>query len=161
MSPSDLSSRALVRLAAEDVRRLPMLGIACGMAVTATVLVIIESGLFNTIVVATLWLAVGLVLLTVLPGANALTLGPDGFRVRVLGVLGGFVPWRSVERVDSAEGWAGSTVVVRLRPEAEGRTIAGLPLDPTLGFHTLTDSYGRDPDELAHEMERRRVAAHP
>lgn len=161
MSPSDLASRAVVRLAAEDVRRLPMLGIACGMAVAATVLVVIESGLFNTIVVVVLWLAVGLVLSTVLPGANALTLGPDGFRVRALGLLGGFVPWKAVERVESAEGWAGSTVVVRLKPEGEGRRIAGLPLDPILGFHTLTDSYGRDADELAHEMERRRVAAHP
>lgn len=159
MTPSDLASHAVVRLPAEDVRRLPMLGIACGLAIAATALSLIESGLFNTIVVVILWLGVGLALLAVLPVANVLTLTGEGFRVRVLGLLGGFVPWSAVERVEAAEGWAGSTVVVRL--EREGRAIAGLPLDPTLGFHTLTDSYGCEPEDLAHEMERRRVAAHP
>jgi len=157
MTSSDLSSLAVVRLPAEDVRRLPMLGIACGLAVTATILSVIETGLFNAVVVVLLWLGVVLALLTV-PLANALTLTGEGFRVRVLGLLGGFVPWSAVERVEAAEGWAGSTVVVRLKPEAEGRAVAGLPLDPTLGFHTLTDSYGREPEELAHEMERRRTA---
>jgi hypothetical protein len=161
MTPSQLSALAVARLAAEDVRRLPMLGIACGMAVAATVLSLIESGLFNAVVVILLWLGVALTLLAVLPIANRLTLSAEGFRVRVLGLLGGFVPWSAVERVEASEGWAGATVVVRLKPEAEGRTIAGLPLDPTLGFHTLTDSYGLDPDDLAHEMERRRAAAHP
>ena len=159
MTPPDLSSLAVVRLPAEDVRRLPMLGVACGLAVTATVLSVIETGLFNAVVVVLLWLGVVLALLAVMPLANALTLTGEGFRVRVMGVLGGFVPWSAVERIEAAEGWAGSTVVVRLKPEAEGRAVAGLPLDPALGFHTLTDSYGREPDELAHEMERRRAAA--
>ncbi|NLH83422.1 MAG: hypothetical protein GX458_21665, partial [Phyllobacteriaceae bacterium] len=123
-----------------------------------TVLAVIETGLFNAVIVVVLWLGVVLALLTVMPPANALTLTATGFRVRVLGLLGGFVPWSAVERVEAAEGWAGSTVVVRLKPEAEGRTLAGLPRDPILGFNTLTDSYGREADELAHEMERRRAA---
>lgn len=158
MTSSDLASSAVVRLAAVDVRRLPILGIACGLAIAATVLSVMETGLFNTVIVVALWLGVGLALLTVMPPANALTLTATGFRVRVLGLFGGFVPWSAVERIEAVEGWAGSTVVVRLKPEAEGRTVTGLPLDPTLGFHTLTDSYGREPDELAREMERRRTA---
>ncbi len=159
MTPSELAARSVVCLPAEDVRRLPVLGIACGLAIAATALSLIESGLFNTIVVVILWAGVGLALLTVLPPANRLTLTGQGFRVRALGVLGGFVPWSAVERVEAAEGWAGSIVVVRLR--REGRAITGLPLDPTLGFHTLTDSYGCAAEDLAHDMERRRVAAHP
>lgn len=159
MTPTDLATRNVVRLPAEDVRRLPVLGIACGLAIAATALSLIESGLFNTIVVVILWFGAVLALLTVLPIANGLTLTGEGFRVRVLGLLGGFVPWSAVERVEAADGWAGSTVVVRLK--SEGRAIPGLPLDPTLGFHTLTDSYGCAPEDLAHEMERRRAAAHP
>lgn len=158
MTSSDLAARSVVRLDAEDVRRLPMIGIALGLAIAATVLTMIESGALSTALVAAAWLAVAGVLLAVAPAANALTLRPDGFRVRVFGLLGGFVPWSAVEAVEAAEGWAGAVVVVRLR-EADEREITGLPKDPELGFHTLTDSYGRDADDLAREMERRRRLA--
>lgn len=162
MSSSDLSARPVVRLDAEDVRRLPMIGIALGIAIAATALSAMESGIVTTIVVVCAWAAVVGVLLAVAPAANALTLRPDGFRVRLFGLLGGFVPWSEVEAVESVEGWAGATVVVRLREAAAARAVPGLPKDPELGFHTLTDSYGRDADELAREMERRRIAAaHP
>ena len=158
MTPSDLSARSVVRLDAEDVRRLPMIGIALGLAIAATVLAVIESGPLATVLIVLAWIAVAGVLLAVAPAANALTLGPDGFRVRVFGLFGGFVPWSAVEGVEAAEGWAGATVVVRLR-EPEERTMTGLPTDPELGFHTLVDSYGLEAEDLAREMERRRHAA--
>ncbi|NLH81442.1 MAG: hypothetical protein GX458_11445, partial [Phyllobacteriaceae bacterium] len=67
MTPSDLSSSAVVRLPAEDVRRLPIVGIACGLAIAATVLAVMETGLFNAVIVVVLWLGVVLALLTVMP----------------------------------------------------------------------------------------------
>lgn len=151
-----------VRLDAVDIRRVPMLGIAVGIAVAATVLSIIERGGFATWVVAVMWIAVVLVVVAVLPIANALTLREDGFRVRVMGVLGGFVPWSKVASIEAGEGWAGGTVAVHLIEGVDLGVMPGLPRDPILEIRTLTDSYGLDPDDLAHEMERRRRAAvHP
>lgn len=159
MQPTDLSARPVVRLAAEDVRRVPMMGIAVGIAITATVLSIIEKSPLMPWIVGAMWLAVAGTVLAVLPIANSLTLTPEGFRVRVLGFLGGSVAWSDVELVEAGEGWAGAAVVVHLREGAAARSIPGLPRDPTLGVSSLVDHYGRDPEELAGEMERRRKAA--
>ena len=162
MVPEDLASAEVVRLPAEDIRRLPMLGIAIGFAATAVVLTVVESGGFNRFVVAALWVAVLLVVLAILPAANALTLTPAGFRVRVLGVFTRFVPWSEVIAVEAGEGWAEAAVAVRLTETADRGIILGLPRDPTLGVRSFVDHYGRDPEELAGEMERRRrAAAHP
>lgn len=161
MTPSDLAAPR-VRLDATDIRRLPMLGIAVGIAVAATVLTLVESGGLTPWIVAVMWIAVAVIVMAVLPFANSLTLREDGFRVRAMGVLGGFVPWSQVASVEAGEGWAGATVAVHLVEGVELGVVPGLPRDPTLGIRTLTDSYGRDPDELAQEMERRRSAAlHP
>lgn len=159
MQPTDLSASPVVRLAAEDVRRVPMMGVAVGIAITATVLSIIEKGPIVTWIVGAMWLAVVGAVLAVLPIANSLTLTPEGFRVRVLGFLGGVVAWSEVELVEAGEGWAGGAVVVHLREKAGERSFPGLPRDPTLGVSSLVDHYGRDPEELAGEMERRRRAA--
>lgn len=165
MTPIDLTAPR-VRLDAVDIRRVPMLGIAVGIAVAATILSIIErdgaTPWLTGVMVGVMWIAVVLTVLSVMPFANALMLREDGFRVRVMGVLGGFVPWSKVASVEAGEGWAGATVAVHLVEGADIGLIPGLPRDPTLGIHTFTDSYGLDPEELARDMERRRRAAtHP
>lgn len=161
MTPIDLSAPR-VRLDAVDIRRVPMLGIAVGIAVTATILSIIERDGFTPWLVGVMWIAVVLTVVSVMPFANALVLRDDGFRVRVMGVLGGFVPWSKVAAVEAGEGWAGATVAVHLVEGVDLGMVPGLPRDPILGILTLTDSYGLDPDELARAMERRRLAAlHP
>ena len=103
-----------------------MMGIAVGIAITATVLSIIEKSPLMPWLVGVMWLAVVGIVLAVLPIANSLTLTPEGFRVRVLGFLGGSVAWSEVEAVEAGEGWAGAAVVVHLREGAAARSFPGL-----------------------------------
>ncbi len=152
---------APLRLEATDLRRVPMLGIALGIAIAATVLGVIETGTFSTIAVAVMWIVVLLVVLSVLPVANTLTLTSEGFRIRVMGVFTRFVPWSQVRSIETGEGWAASTLIVELAPEADGKFILGLPHDPTLGKRAFADSYGCDPEELATLMVRHRTTTHP
>lgn len=156
---ADAADAPRLRLFAEDVRRVPMLGIALGIAVTALVLGWIERGLFSSLVVAACWIAVVAVVLTVLPIANSLTLTPEGFRIRSFGVFTRFVPWTQVAAIEAGQGWSGATVMVELAPEADRGIILGLPRDPALGRRTLVDSYGYEAEALAALMESRRRAA--
>lgn len=148
-------------LIATDLRRVPLLGVALGMAIAATVLAWIESGAFATTLVALLWLAVIAVLSSILPIANTLRLDADGFRIRSFGLFSRFVPWSAVNEIETGGGWAESHLLIAL---AEGTAIGrmpGLPYDPEIDRYTLVDGYGLDPEELAAEMERYRTAPHP
>lgn len=156
--PAD-SPLSPVVLHAEDLRRIPILGAALGMAVGAAALAWIESGPFVWVLIAGLWLAVMVAVLAVLPIANTLTIDRDGFRIRRFGIPSRLVPWPQVRTIEAGEGWAGSNVLIELAPDADRGWIVGLPRDADLERRALSDSYGRDPQELAELLVRFRDAA--
>lgn len=161
MSAVETAPLASRRLPATDLRRLPMLGIALGIAIAAFVLGVIERGTLATVTVAVMWLVVAVMMLAVLPIANTLTLDHAGFRIRALGVFTRFVPWTDVRSIETGEGWAGGALIIELAEPADRGMILGLPRDPTFGKRALVDSYGCDTEELAHMMENYRAGAHP
>lgn len=136
-------------LAASDVRRVPILGAALGCSIAATALAFMETGMVAGAIVASLWLVVVGLLLSVLPAANALRLDRDGFHVRSFGLLRSSVPWSAVKGVETGAGWAGGSLIVDLDDTLAEARIVGLPHDPDLGRRAFADHYGLEAEELA------------
>ncbi len=151
----DLSKPTI--LAASDLRRLPIVGSALGLAIAATVLAAVERGPIPMAIGILLWVAAAVLLLAVTPFANSLTIDREGFRLRSRGVQTGFVPWRDVASLEAGDGWAEATVIVELVGD-DGRTIPGLPFDADLGHRSFTDHYGLDASELLTLLARWRTA---
>lgn len=143
-------------LIASDLRRLPVVGSALGLAVAATVLAIVERGAIAVAIGLVLWAAAIVLLLAVAPFANTLTIDREGVRLRSWGVRTGFVPWRGVASLEAGDGWAEATVIVELA-EDRGAPIPGLPFDPDLGHRSFDDHYGLDASELVTLLTRWRT----
>lgn len=144
-------------LAASDLRRLPIVGSALGLAIAATVLAAVERGPIAVSIGILLWVTAAVLLLAVAPFANSLTIDREGFRLRSHGLRTGFVPWRDVASLEAGDGWAEATVIVELLDD-DGRAIPGLPFDADLGHRSFTDHYGLDASELVTLLARWRTA---
>jgi hypothetical protein len=148
-----------IDLAAVDVRRTPILGLAVGAALGGILLRIFETGAFATTVAVLAEIVAVVCLAIVLPGANRLRLDGEGFVVRAYLVFSRRIAWREVVTIEAAEDWSGGRVLIELVPGLEGGRIVGLPFDPDLDRHSLIDSYGLGAGELAARMRALRAAA--
>ncbi|TBW37037.1 hypothetical protein EYW49_12875 [Siculibacillus lacustris] len=152
MPPTDPTLLVPVTLAARDMRRIPLLGLALGAAVAGGVLHALEPGLTGVIALAICWAMVLGCLALILPGANTLRLDAAGFRIRAWLVFAHTIPWNAVLSIDAGEAWSGGSVLIELAPAEDARRIPGLPRDPTLDRRSLVDSYGLEPEDLAEHM---------
>lgn len=149
---------APIDLAAVDVRRTPLLGLALGAAIGGGLLRLLETGPFATVMALVAWVIAAVALAVVLPGANRLRLEADGFRLRAYLVFSRRIAWSEVVAIEAGDGWTGGRVLVELAAPLEGGRIVGLPFDPDLDRHSLIDGYGLEADDLARLMRSLKAA---